>query len=205
MENHTLSDIVETQFGKVQGFTVTNDNGFQTNVFLGIPFAQPPVGELRFEKPKPPLPWKEVLNTNEFADMCTSPEFAITNFGGNFSEDCLYLNIYAPHEKTNKRHPVMVIIHGGGYMAGGARMYRDYGDITNHFVSKGIVTVIIQYRLSVYGFASLGKESSLKAIWDCGIRRLLCNLYMKMSTILVVIPIALPYMVAALDLEAFPL
>ncbi|KAI1708092.1 carboxylesterase family domain-containing protein [Ditylenchus destructor] len=181
MENHTLSDIVETQFGKVQGFTVTNDNGFQTNVFLGIPFAQPPVGELRFEKPKPPLPWKGVLLANKFADMCISPEFSdMANspeipismkelFGRNFSEDCLYLNIYAPCQKVNEKYPVMFIIHGGAYACGGARMYRDYGDITNHFVSKGIVTVIIQYRLAVYGFASLGKESSLKGnlgLWD---------------------------------------
>ncbi|KAI1693122.1 carboxylesterase family domain-containing protein [Ditylenchus destructor] len=71
-ENQTLTDVVKTKLGKVQGFTVTAESGFKTDVFLGIPFAQPPVGELRFEKPRPAQPWNGVLATTEFANVCTS-------------------------------------------------------------------------------------------------------------------------------------
>ncbi|KAH7698897.1 GES-1 protein, partial [Aphelenchoides avenae] len=122
---------------------------------------------LRFENPQPPDPWTGVHKANTFADACTAPEMRIDTFGETFSEDCLYLNIYAP-SKQKESSPVLVIIHGGGFMAGSARMYRDYGDISDRFVSKGIVVVVMQYRLSLYGFGSVG-DAELPGnlgLWD---------------------------------------
>ncbi|KAH7717012.1 CBN-GES-1 protein [Aphelenchoides avenae] len=83
------------------------------------------------------------------------------------SEDCLYMNIIAPHNKTGK-YPVLFIVHGSGFTMGSAHMYRDYSDIASSFVSRGIVVVIIQYRLAVYGFAALGSEElqGNLGLWD---------------------------------------
>ncbi|KAI1706995.1 carboxylesterase family domain-containing protein [Ditylenchus destructor] len=166
-DNQTLTDVVKTNIGKVQGFTVTADSGFKTDVFLGIPFAQPPVGELRFEKPRPARPWNGVLAATEFGNVCTSVSPFLL-WGGTFSDDCLYLNIYAPHIKKNKKYPVVVFIFAGGYKSGSARSFRDYNDISEHFVSKGIVAVMIQYRVGIWGFSAL-ENSSLKGnlgYWD---------------------------------------
>ncbi|KAH7709565.1 CRE-GES-1 protein [Aphelenchoides avenae] len=161
------SPVVETRYGNVQGFTISCSNASHADIFLGVPFAKPPLGDLRFEKPQPPDPWTEVYQATKFADACTAPEMRIATFGETFSENCLYLNIYAPSEKKEPS-PVMVIIHGGGFMTGSARMYRDYGDISDSFVSKGIVVVVIQYRLSLYGFGYVG-DAELPGnlgLWD---------------------------------------
>ncbi|KAH7711700.1 GES-1 protein [Aphelenchoides avenae] len=149
----SLPTVVHTTYGDVQGFSVVTDKGTEANIFLGIPFATPPVGDLRFEKPVPPTRWIETYNASVFRDEC-EPFFLHPDLSDH-SEDCLYLNVYAPHEKKAS-HPVMVIIHGGGFVFGSALAYRDYYDIADNFLSKGIVVVTIQYRLGVEGFASTG-------------------------------------------------
>ncbi|KAH7726174.1 CBN-GES-1 protein [Aphelenchoides avenae] len=152
---HPASDVVQTEYGKVQGFSVSTRSGFKADVFLGVPFAQPPTGDLRFERPEPPFPWDGVRTTDRLQEAC----FGIGVFGPyNMSEDCLYLNIFAPQQKAES-YPVMVIIHGGGFMTGSAHMYRDYNDLAESYVSKGIVVVTIQHRLFVHGYASLGSDS----------------------------------------------
>ncbi|KAH7701858.1 CRE-GES-1 protein [Aphelenchoides avenae] len=157
--------VVKTKYGDVQGFTIGLENRAKADIFLGVPFAKPPTGELKFERPQPPTPWEGVYRANQFKDEC-EPLFAHPEVV-SASDDGLYLNICAPSDKSTI-YPVMVILHGGGFAFGSAMYYRDYADISKNFVSEGIVVVAVQYRLAVYGFASTGDETlpGNLGLWD---------------------------------------
>ncbi|XP_062965165.1 liver carboxylesterase 1 [Cynocephalus volans] len=161
--------VVDTVHGKVLGKHVSLEGFAQpVAVFLGIPFAKPPLGPLRFTPPQPAEPWSFVKNTTSYPPMCSQDTLAgqvlselFTNRKENiplkFSEDCLYLNIYTPADLTKKsRLPVMVWIHGGGLMVGGASTY-DGLALSAH---ENVVVVTIQYRLGIWGFFSTGDEHS---------------------------------------------
>ncbi|XP_020138441.2 liver carboxylesterase 1-like isoform X2 [Microcebus murinus] len=161
--------VVATVHGKVRGKHVHLEGFAQpVAVFLGVPFAKPPLGSLRFAPPQPAEPWHFVKNTTSYPPMC--PQDAVggqllsdlfTNRKENItiklSEDCLYLNIYTPADlRKNSRLPVMVWIHGGGLMVGGASTY-DGLALSAH---ENVVVVTIQYRLGIWGFFSTGDEHS---------------------------------------------
>ncbi|XP_014643887.1 PREDICTED: liver carboxylesterase 1-like [Ceratotherium simum simum] len=161
--------VVDTVQGKVLGKYVSLEGFAQpVAVFLGIPFAKPPLGPLRFAPPQPAEPWHVVKNTTSYPPMCSQDPAAgqmvsdlFTNRKENislqFSEDCLYLNVYTPADLTNEsRLPVMVWIHGGGLMLGGASSY-DGLALSAH---ENVVVVTIQYRLGIWGFFSTGDEHS---------------------------------------------
>ncbi|XP_069354028.1 liver carboxylesterase 1-like isoform X2 [Eulemur rufifrons] len=161
--------VVATVHGKVLGKYVRLEGFAQpVAVFLGVPFAKPPLGSLRFAPPQPAEPWRSVKNTSSYPPMCSQDPVGgqmvsdlITNRKENiplkFSEDCLYLNIYTPADLTKKsRLPVMVWIHGGGLMVGGASTY-DGLALSAH---ENVVVVTIQYRLGIWGFFSTGDEHS---------------------------------------------
>uniref|UniRef100_A0A7E4WB45 COesterase domain-containing protein n=1 Tax=Panagrellus redivivus TaxID=6233 RepID=A0A7E4WB45_PANRE len=148
---------VSTNHGPVEGFVHTTDTGVKANVFLGIPFAKPPVGDLRFERPEPPTPWTEPLETKNFKKECV-PYITMWLHGGldTVSEDCLYLNVMAPVDIDNvPPHPVMVYVHGGGFCFGGC-VRAGFDKYVKNFVSRGVVVVSIAYRTGVYGFFSTG-------------------------------------------------
>ncbi|XP_044515654.1 liver carboxylesterase 1-like [Gracilinanus agilis] len=159
--------IVDTKYGKVQGKQMRLQ-GFDipVHVFLGVPFAKPPLGPLRFTPPQPPEPWDYVKKTTTYPPICPQdPVVAQTlsnlfsirneNFTMIFSEDCLYLNIYTPADLTMKtKLPVMVWIHGGGLMMGEASTY----DGLALSALENVVVVSIQYRLGIFGFFSTGDE-----------------------------------------------
>ncbi|CAO2610549.1 Carboxylesterase 1D [Lemmus lemmus] len=161
--------VVNTIHGKVLGKYV-NLKGFAqpVAVFLGIPFAKPPLGSLRFAPPQPAEPWSFVKNATSYPPMCSQDAVGgqvlselFTNRKENiplqFSEDCLYLNIYTPADLTKtSRLPVMVWIHGGGLVVGGASTY-DGLALSAH---ENVVVVAIQYRLGIWGFFSTGDEHS---------------------------------------------
>lgn len=161
--------VVNTVKGKVLGKYV-NLEGFAqpVAVFLGIPFAKPPLGSLRFSPPQPAEPWNFVKNTTSYPPMCSQDAVGgqvlselFTNKKENiplqFSEDCLYLNVYTPADLTkNSRLPVMVWIHGGGLVVGGASTYQGQA-LAAH---ENVVVVTIQYRLGIWGFFSTGDEHS---------------------------------------------
>uniref|UniRef100_A0AC34RTD5 Carboxylic ester hydrolase n=1 Tax=Panagrolaimus sp. JU765 TaxID=591449 RepID=A0AC34RTD5_9BILA len=155
--------VVETKYGKVKGFDYKADRGFETEIFLGIPFAKPPVGNLRFEKPEPPEPWSMILDGTVPPKPClTSP--TILNPDG--SEDCLYLNVIRPRNASNL--PVMVFIHGGAFLIGSA-LDASYEKASDRIVSqKGVILVTIQYRIGIFGFFSTGDETNPGnlGIWD---------------------------------------
>lgn len=152
----TLSSVtaqtVTTQFGPVQG--VINGSVVQ---FLGVPFAKPPVGALRWKAPQNPNTWASALLTNSFAPVCPQKKFSTgsaSSYTLTGNEDCLYLNIWTPQTGAGTR-PVMVFIHGGGNQQGGAS---EDGGGTQMFFGKNLssrgnaVVVTIQYRLGPLGF-----------------------------------------------------
>jgi para-nitrobenzyl esterase len=131
--------LVMTDKGPVRG-TLAQDH----REFLGIPYAAPPTGELRWKAPVPHTPWTAALDATQFDPACAQPNDVLTSLS---SEDCLYLNIYTPNPPC--RHlPVMVWIHGGTFLVGS-------GQETNAslLAVKGkVVVVTINYRLGPFGF-----------------------------------------------------
>ncbi len=139
-----LSPVVETKEGPVQGFI---SNG--VTAFLGVPYAEPPVGNLRWRPPKDPAPWTNVRKATEFAPTCA----LITTLGvfsgaPNNNEDCLYLNVFTPDLNPSARLPVIVWIHGGGNVDGETPGYDG-----SKLASQGkTVVVTMEYRLNLMGF-----------------------------------------------------
>jgi para-nitrobenzyl esterase len=139
-------------------------------VFRGIPFAAPPVAELRWQPPRPPVPWDGVRKGADFGPRCMqAPVFPDMVFRDQPSEDCLYLNVWTPAKSPSNRLPVMVWIHGGGFQAGSASEPRQDGDA---LARKGVVVVSANHRLGVFGFLAhpeLTKESAHGASGNYGL------------------------------------
>jgi para-nitrobenzyl esterase len=115
-------------------------------VFKGVPFAQPPLGELRWREPAPLLPWTGVRDAGAFDAACTQQS---RQFAKNNQEDCLYLNVWTPEWPPRSLKPVMVWIHGGGNTSGaGSEANLDGTPLSR----RGVVVVTINYRLGVFGF-----------------------------------------------------
>ncbi|MBV8631068.1 MAG: carboxylesterase/lipase family protein [Silvibacterium sp.] len=142
------STLVNTPLGTLRGET---SNGVR--IFRGVPFAQPPVGDLRFRPPLPAKPWAGERDATRFsaAPMQWNESAAPGQPAVAYSEDCLYLNIWAP--ETKRPYPVFVWIHGGSFIKGYAFEPIFDGSV---FADVGIVCVNIAYRLGVLGFLDLG-------------------------------------------------
>lgn len=158
--------VVKTLNGMVQG---VNESG--VSVFKGIPYAQPPVGNLRWKAPEPVKNWDGMLVVNKFsAAPMQRPMFGDMNFRADgTSEDCLYLNIWSPAHSSDAKLPVLVYYYGGGFMAGDGSEYRYDGE---SMAREGIVTVTVNYRLNIFGFMAhpeLSKESSTNASGNYGL------------------------------------
>ena len=150
----------KTEQGKVHGKTI---NDGKVRAFLGLPYAAPPVGELRWKAPQPPIKWKGERDATMFGTHCAQGrvfEDMIFQDAGP-SEDCLFLNVYTPADAKDKsKLPVMFWIHGGGYAGGASSEPRHNGDF---LPLKGVVLVTINYRLGVFGFlatSELAKEAN---------------------------------------------
>ena len=127
--------------GKIRGSAAAYGGA----VFKGIPFARPPVGDLRWRPALPPKPWHGVRDASAFAMPCVQGGPA----GATGSEDCLYLNIWTPEPAPKSLHAVMVWFHGGGNFAGAASdPVFDGESLARH----GVLLVTAQYRLGVFGF-----------------------------------------------------
>ncbi len=129
--------------------------------YKGIPYAAPPVGELRWKEPQPVEPWDEVRACTRFGPACPQPDDDWTGMMdvGATSEDCLYLNVWTPAESPEAGLPVMVWIHGGAFKSGaGSLSIYDGGSLAR----KGVVVVTINYRLGALGLMAhplLSRES----------------------------------------------
>jgi para-nitrobenzyl esterase len=142
--------IVTTGGGAVRGTTAGT-----VDEFLGIPYAAPPTGNLRWRPPAPPDEWRGVRDTTQFAPSCPQPPSPFAP-PGPFSEDCLYLNVYTPNRDADHRLlrggdegglPVLVWIHGGGLTEDASRNYDG-----SRLAADGTVVVTINYRLGALGF-----------------------------------------------------
>lgn len=145
--------LVEVEQGTVDGTTEALPGGGDMLVWKGVAYAEPPVGDLRFRAPRPPQPRDGIIETTEFSPGCMQDPLnplAIQNSNGlPVSEDCLYLNIYAPADEGP--HPVMVWIHGGALISGSANQS---GANPDRLAAQGIVVVTINYRLDTLGYAA---------------------------------------------------
>ena len=156
--------IVKTKAGTVSGVEIP---GKDITVFRGVPFAAPPVGELRWKAPQPVEPWEGVRKADTFAppawqDMHKPGSFYDHEWGNEpftCSEDCLYLNIWTPAHEPDEKLPVAVWIYGGGFMSGFAHEREFDGEA---FAEKKVIYVSINYRLHVFGYLAhpeLDKEA----------------------------------------------
>jgi len=159
--------IVKTANGDVEG--TVEQSGIIS--FKGIPFAAPPVGNLRWREPQPVKNWEGVLKADKFAakPMQTNifGDMASRSTGG--SEDCLYLNVWSPAKKSSGGLPVLVYFYGGGFVAGDASEPRYDGE---SMAKKGIVALTVNYRLGAFGFMShpeLTQESPHHASGNYGL------------------------------------
>ena len=137
---------VKTQYGILEGFEADG-----VKKFLGVPFAQAPVGELRWKAPQPVQPWEGVREAKAFSDDPMQPNiFGDMNFRGpGRSEDCLYLNIWTTAKTTADALPVLIYFNGGGLMAGSGSEPRYDG---SSIAKEGVIGVTANYREGVFGF-----------------------------------------------------
>ena len=160
------SSTVSTTYGDIEGFeasySVYSDTSFpfkSVSKFLSVPFAAPPVGELRFKAPEPPIAWKpNVLRAKTHGNLCLQSgesDYWYKKYSQNFSysEDCLYLDVYTPNVSLSL--PVLFYIHGGSYNGGAAMTFPS--DI---LALQGVVVVVIQYRLGPFGFLTTGDSAA---------------------------------------------
>jgi len=140
--------LVKTRNGVVRG-TIEKSSGIRS--FKGVPFAQPPVGKLRWVAPQPVKNWKGIRNADHFGHIPMQKKiYADMIFRGDtVSEDCLYLNIWTPAKSASEKLPVLVYFFGGGFRAGDGSEFRYDGE---SLARKGIVTITVNYRLGIFGF-----------------------------------------------------
>lgn len=144
---------IETTQGKIEGKSQTARNGDSFTAFYGVPFAQPPIGSLRFRRPEPAPKWNGVWKATEHGNEClyqnpTDPRILTGD------EDCLYLNVFTKHAgDSSAKKKVMVWIHGGAFIFGGAVLYDP-----SYIMEEDVVLVVIQYRLNIFGYLSTEDE-----------------------------------------------
>ncbi|KAB7496324.1 Venom carboxylesterase-6 [Armadillidium nasatum] len=145
--------VIRVDQGLIKGIKDKSTEGKEFNSYLGIPYAEPPVGKLRLQFQR--LLGKVFLDgtimsvsclQTDFFDIITDDTESVTING---REDCLQLNVFTSAPNQQKKLPVMVYIHGGGFISGGATYYHPY-----YLLNRDIVLVVIQYRLGIFGFLS---------------------------------------------------
>ena len=155
---------VRTETGLVSpGDASTSD----VRIYKGIPYAAPPLGDLRWHAPKPAAKWEGVRAGDKVGPVCMQAQRAPQNGEREMSEDCLYLNIYTPTAETKEPRPVMVWIHGGALTSGAGSTIKG-----EELAKKGVIVVTINYRLGAFGYFAhpeLTKESDRNASGNYGL------------------------------------
>jgi len=172
----TPKAIISIEGGSVSGITDTLRG---IRLYAGIPYAAPPIGELRWKEPLPVIPWEGVKKADKFSKICYQPTFEEGSWINKefypegvpeMSEDCLYLNVWTPlHIAKKKKLPVIFWIHGGGLQHGWGHEMEFDGEA---FTSKEVILVTINYRVGVFGFLAhpwLDSESLQNASGNYGI------------------------------------
>jgi para-nitrobenzyl esterase len=166
--------VVATHYGKLRGTQAPAEA--DVSVYLGIPYAGPPVGPRRWRAPEPPARWSGIRDASHPAPGCMQivapnrlPWTEEFMHQGAVSEDCLYLNVWTPARSTAERLPVLVFVHGGAFREGSGSLPLYDGTELAH---KGLVVVTINYRLGALGFLvhpELERESPQHAAGDYGL------------------------------------
>ena len=161
--------IIKAPIGDISGMSMVTRHGRDIFAYKGIPYAQPPIGRLRFKRPQPfkdGSAWQGVFKAEKLAQKCVQ----ISPIDGSTegSENCLQLNVYVPkrESKTQGKLPVMVWIHGGGFMTGDSTEEL-YGP--GALLDKDVILVAMNYRLNILGFLNLGSDdeaSGNQGLWD---------------------------------------
>ena len=166
-QNNSFSVQTKINNGAIEGLYDTK-TGIQT--YFGIPFAKPPVGDLRWRAPQPMGNWTGVKETKKFSPR-PMQKIVFGDMGSRsngLSEDCLYLNVWTPAKRTDKNLPVLLYFYGGGNSAGDASEPRYDGE---SMAKKGIVVITCNYRLNIFGFLShpeLSAETPYKGSGNYG-------------------------------------
>uniref|UniRef100_A0A8W8NS01 Carboxylic ester hydrolase n=1 Tax=Magallana gigas TaxID=29159 RepID=A0A8W8NS01_MAGGI len=161
------SVVIETPSGPVRGYHEALPDDLYVHRFIKIPYAHPPLGDLRFKKPKPVGRWTDEQGIQEKnGPACMQEDYGLNpEFKPEYTEDCLYLNIYVPGDVSrDKRLSVMLFIHGGGFVMGSAGEYNG-----QRLAAQGdVIVVIINYRLGLFGFLNLLDPiaNGNYALWD---------------------------------------
>lgn len=167
-ENRCFAVQARIQPGLIEGLYDTK-TGLQ--YYLGVPFAQPPVGELRWKAPQPLAPWTGVKDTKRFGPRPVQGVVFgdMLSRSNGLSEDCLYLNVWTPAKRNTTGLPVLVYFYGGGFVAGDSSEPRYDGA---SMAAKGIVAVTVNYRLNIFGsyaHPELSAEAPYKASGNYGL------------------------------------
>jgi para-nitrobenzyl esterase len=161
----TWAKPVRVESGEIEGVAQEG-----VTAYLGVPFAAPPIGELRWREPRPPAAWQGTRSATSFAPACMQTGVSMPGEKPPAtSEDCLYLNVWTPAKAAKERLPVIVWIHGGGYVNGSASMPLYWGD---RLSQRGVIVVTIAYRLGPLGFLAhpeLTAESARKSSGNYGL------------------------------------
>jgi para-nitrobenzyl esterase len=157
-----LTEPVRTEAGMLSGVPGRDAS---ITVYKGVPFAAPPIGELRWRAPQPPLHWQGVRKADQFGSICPSPRRSPEPM----NEDCLFLNVWTGASTSAERRPVMVWFYGGGFITGSGSDPLHDGE---GLARKGVVLVTINYRLGALGFLAtpeLSQESGHRASGNYGL------------------------------------
>ncbi|XP_077180787.1 cholinesterase-like isoform X3 [Paroedura picta] len=162
--------VVVTSSGPIQGKHLPAGSGTVT-AYLGIPYAEPPVGKLRFQKPVPHQPWSHILDATNFGNSCPQiiipgmPGAEVFNPNTPLSEDCLFLNVWVPHPRPSTPAAILVWIHGGGFYLGTASLAIYDGAFLA--ATENVLVVSMNYRLGALGFLSLPPAApGNMGLWD---------------------------------------
>ena len=174
-----VSAQVKTDGGSLEGATLPSG----VRVFKGIPYAAPPVGDLRWKPPQTPAKWSGVRKADKFSDSCMqaltrsrepwTKEFMVQN---EASEDCLCLNVWTGAKNATEKRPVLVYIHGGAFYEGSGEIVTYDGEA---LAKKGLIVITINYRLGIFGFYThpeLTKESPQHASGNYGLLDIVASL-----------------------------
>ncbi|XP_055696218.1 esterase B1-like isoform X1 [Lutzomyia longipalpis] len=156
--------VARTALGPIKGLCSENLWNTKYLSFFKVPYAKPPTGGRRFKDPEPSEPWSEVLDCTEESPGCSQKMMFLESFQGE--EDCLHLSVFTRNTDPRKLQPVMVFIHGGGFVCG-SNATQVYGP--DFLIEKDVVLVTINYRLGALGFLSLN-DPTLNVPGNAGLK-----------------------------------
>lgn len=146
--------IVDVEEGRIEGTQLISRLGVSYDAFLGIPYAEPPLNDLRFQPPQAVKPWDGVLNATEYGPFCIQKSMGGSSQNPS-AEDCLQLNVFTKNLGNSELKPTIVFIHGGAWEIGSAV---DSNPIM--MMDRDVVFVTINYRLGAFGFLATGTKDA---------------------------------------------